>query len=377
MADILVVDDVADNLKVLRNIFVEKGYGVRVATNGLMAIKSATTLPPDLILMDINMPKMDGIEACIKLKENPITANIPIIFVTANTELEMVIKGLHSGGVDYITKPFMHEEVIARAEVHINLVKTQQRYANAEIMSAIGQMVVGVSHELNTPLGICVTSASSMKADLDSLRTQVENEALTKNGLDDYLSKSEEQLKLIEGNFASIVHKLDHFKTITLDQIENQPRTINLAEYVQECIKLLHSTLMDESFQISLDCEALEVNLNPGYLFHIISNLVSNTVAHAYSDDFSGPKQINLKVYLEDGHIGLMYWDNGIGVTQSVLKQVLKPFYTTKLSDPNHLGLSASIINGIVTMILHGTLSLQCDKRGLVYDINFPIKQVA
>lgn len=373
MADILVVDDLVDNLKVLHDIFVLKGYRIRIATNGLMAIQSATAQPPDLILMDVNMPHMDGIEACKKLKENPATAEIPVIFVSANTELDMVIKGLHCGGVDYITKPFKQEEIIARAEVHINLVKTRNRYANTEIMSAIGHMVVGVSHELNTPLGVCVTSVSSLKDELISFREQAENNTLTKSGLSRYLSNSDSLLKLIDKNCGSIANKLNSFKEITLDQIESKPRLINLSSYLAESIHLLKSTLLTSEYEVVLESENIDVVINPGCLFHIVSNLISNSVDHAYGDETSTTKIININLFFADDQVFLKYWDNGRGVAPDVLKQLLKPFFTTKLGNPKHLGLSASIISGIVTMMMHGTLSLESDGRGLVYDIRFPV----
>lgn len=377
MAEILIVDDIPDNLKILRQIFVEHSYSVRVATDGLMAVKSATAQPPDIILMDINMPKMNGIEACTKLKENPITLDIPIIFVSANAELEMVVKGLQSGGVDYITKPFMHEEVIARVEVHINLLKTKKRYANSEMLSAIGQMVIGFTHELSTPLGVCITSISTLTDDLLALKEQEKEDSLTKSNFEDYLTTNTELVKLIESNLGTITKKMNSFKAITLDQMEHKARKINLNDYVQECIQLLQTTLIDNSFDITLECEDLTVTINPGYLFHIISNLVSNTVDHAYENGFSGQKKIHIRIFQKDNQLGMEYWDNGIGVAPETLNQVLQPFYTSKLGDPNHLGLSASIINGIVTMVLNGTINLHSDKRGLVYNIHFPISKAA
>lgn len=377
MAEILIVDDIPDNLKILRQIFIEQSYNVRVATDGLMAVKSATALPPDIILMDINMPKLNGIEACMKLKENPLTLDIPIIFISANAELDMVVKGLKAGGVDYITKPFMHEEVVARVEVHINLMKTKKRYANSEMLSAIGQMVVGFAHELNTPLGVCVTAISSLKGDLQQLKKNEDEGSLTKSNFEEYLSANTEVIDLIETSLDLITKKMTSFKAITLDQIDNKSRNINIHEYVEECIKLLQTTLLDDTFDITLDCENLNATLNPGYLFHIISNLISNTVDHAYEDGFSGQKKICIKIYQVENQLGIEYWDNGKGVDPDTLKQVLLPFYTSKLSDPNHLGLSASIINGIVTMVLNGTINLQSDKRGLVYNINFPITNAA
>jgi DNA-binding response OmpR family regulator len=178
---ILIVDDKPANLRVLSESLAEGGFEIAVATNGESAIKQAQHNPPDLILLDIQMPGIDGFETCRRLKANLKTSDIPILFMTALSETDNKIKGLSLGAVDYITKPFQLEEVLARVKVHIQLrrlssnleaqngllkqfaenleqkvvertIELQQaqlQLMQQEKLSALGQLVAGVTQETN------------------------------------------------------------------------------------------------------------------------------------------------------------------------------------------------------------------------------------
>lgn len=119
--NILIVDDTPENLSILRKLLTEKGYQVRPALSGEVALKAVQSQPPDLILLDIMMPGMDGYEVCSNLKAQEETSSIPVIFISALTEVEGVLKAFQAGGVDYITKPFRSEEVLARVQTHLSL----------------------------------------------------------------------------------------------------------------------------------------------------------------------------------------------------------------------------------------------------------------
>ena len=121
---ILLVDDVPLNIEVLFQTLKLKNYQISMANSGVKALELIPKLQPDLILLDIMMPGMDGIETCRRLKDDESTRDIPIIFITAKTETEDVVAGFKAGGVDYITKPFHLEEVLARVETHLRLRKT-------------------------------------------------------------------------------------------------------------------------------------------------------------------------------------------------------------------------------------------------------------
>jgi len=125
-ADILVVDDTPANLEALGQMLRGQGYKIRVAPNGDQALAALARVIPDLVLLDIDMPGIDGYEVCSRMKRDPIFANIPVIFLSARTELDDKVKAFNVGGVDYVTKPFQFEEVKARVEAHLNLRKLQR-----------------------------------------------------------------------------------------------------------------------------------------------------------------------------------------------------------------------------------------------------------
>jgi len=124
---ILVVDDNSKNLQVLGNLLRDNGYKPVLAENGAEAVEFSRKTPPDLILLDIMMPDMDGIETCRRLKEQDATRDIPVIFITALTEIPDKLNAFDVGGVDYIGKPFQPAEVLVRVKTHLTIRQLQQR----------------------------------------------------------------------------------------------------------------------------------------------------------------------------------------------------------------------------------------------------------
>lgn len=127
---ILIVDDTQQNIQVLGTMLRAEDYQISVAMNGLQALERVEHIAPDLILLDVMMPELDGIETCKRLKANDKTKDIPVIFLTALTDIDDRMRGFDVGGADYVTKPFEGPELLRRVETHLTLYKTMQELAN-------------------------------------------------------------------------------------------------------------------------------------------------------------------------------------------------------------------------------------------------------
>lgn len=192
--DILVVDDTPVQLRLLVSILTENGYKVRPVSNGNLALFAAQNIIPDLILLDIRMPEMNGYEVCEHLKADERFKDIPVIFISGLNEVFDKVKAFSIGGVDYITKPFQVEEVLARIKTHLalrylqkslkakneylektlqQLQNTQNQLIQSEKMAAVGQLIASIAHEINNPLGAIRSSinyvAEFLERDLEEI----------------------------------------------------------------------------------------------------------------------------------------------------------------------------------------------------------------
>lgn len=205
---ILIVDDNPANLSVLSDCLESCNFEVLIAQNGESAIQRANYAIPDLIVLDVMMPGIDGFETCKRLKENLKTQDIPVILMTALSDIDNKVKGLKSGAVDYITKPFQQEEVVARINIHLNvhhltqevraknsqlqkeieerissekklqntlkeLRNTQAKLVQSEKISGLGRIVAGICHEFNNPIGFIVGNIRYLKKYTDELLNSI------------------------------------------------------------------------------------------------------------------------------------------------------------------------------------------------------------
>ena len=205
-SEILIVDDTLANLRLLAVMLTGQGYSIRPARNGELALMNArSAMPPDLILLDIKMPDMDGYEVCKQLKANPRTRDIPVIFISALGQTEDKVKAFTFGGVDYITKPFQVEEVLARVKTHLVLHSLQQQLSTANLQL----------QESNDQLKAEIEKRVQFEAMLQALAT---TDALTKlynrRHFFDLAKKELTRAKRYHLHFSLLIIDLDNFKTI-------------------------------------------------------------------------------------------------------------------------------------------------------------------
>ncbi|HGY55595.1 MAG TPA: response regulator [Caldithrix abyssi] len=151
---ILIVDDNPANLKLLDLILRKEGYEVIPAQSGPEALEIMKTVLPDLIFLDIMMPEMDGYELCQRLKNNPRTQNIPIIFITSKAEPTDIVKGFEYGAADYVTKPFNKVVLLARMRTHLELKRSLERLIELEKKHVTAALTTATNHEVNQPLTV-------------------------------------------------------------------------------------------------------------------------------------------------------------------------------------------------------------------------------
>lgn len=208
--DILIVDDTPNNLRFLSTTLNKQGYKVRSVTDGLMALTVAQAAKPDLILLDIKMPNVDGYEVCQRLKANEQTREIPVIFLSALDEVLDKVKAFTVGGVDYITKPFQLEEVLARIETHLTLRSAQQeiRNLNAELEQRVRQRTAQLEQEIAQRLQ---TQERLLHVALHDLVTDLPNRAWFMKNLAHLLARVKQQSGY---HFAVLLLDCDRFQSI-------------------------------------------------------------------------------------------------------------------------------------------------------------------
>lgn len=400
---IMVVDDKPSNLKLLGSILRDKGYMVRIFPRGDLALKSAISDPPDLILLDVTMPGMDGYEVCRLLKENVHTKDLPVVFISALSETRDKIKAFQAGGVDFITKPFQVEEVHARVEIHLTLkrikaaleeknrilekafdeLKTaQQVLLQSEKMAALGVLVAGIAHEINNPVNFIKSSTVGLEKDIKDLERLLHtHEQCEKTCNDSTCTFKLLQMKkdidydvlvqeipelvsnILEGvrRTEEIVNSLRSYSR--LDSAGSQ--IINIHDMINSSLSILKTRYKDKvqivrEFQIIPSVSGL-----PGKLMQVFINIIGNALDALENMD-NNERQIIIKTSScsQNGSswARIDIEDNGPGIPDALLSRIFDPFFTTKeVGKGTGLGLSITI--GIVKEH-QGTIKVENRENG-------------
>ncbi|MBE9118723.1 response regulator [Lusitaniella coriacea LEGE 07157] len=312
-ADILIVDDTPDNLRILSTILTKQGYEVRKALNGQMAMTVVQTRSPDLILLDIMMPQMDGYEVCQSLKNDPKTAGIPIIFLSALKETFDKVKAFEVGGADYITKPFQMEEVLVRVKNQLTICNLQKelRVQNEELQQSnqeLEQFTSIVSHDLKQPIQSIIGFARLLDMIYQDVLDEKANQYLSK-----IVSSSNRMQSLIDDLLLS-----SRFNS----QLPNLKR-INCNTIVNQIISNLEVPI--EENQATIDCESLPTILaNETQMMQLFQNLIHNAIKYQRSGT---QPQVKVSATQKDSGYLFTISDNGIGISNEQFSKIFERFH--------------------------------------------------
>ena len=312
-ADILIIDDTPANLTLLENILRAANHTVRSLPGGMLGLHSALVEPPALILLDIKMPEMDGYEVCTQLKADPRTRDIPVIFISALQETEDKIRAFAAGGVDYVTKPFQSEEVLARVGTHLSLRALQiDLHAAKERAEAANRaksaFLANMSHELRTPLnailGVAQLMAMNPRQDEEN-RRHVE---IIRQGGEFLLELLNDVLDLAK---------------IEAGRFECFPKPWSPQEFFQE-LEFLFRTRAEQKdlfFQYEAHGTLPQVLLcDPKRLRQIVMNLLGNAVK------FTHQGGVTLRSEFTDNKLILEVADTGPGIPAEMQEKIFEPF---------------------------------------------------
>lgn len=403
-AIVMVVDDSPDNLRVMRDLLRTQGYDVRLADNGPLALQTAKVNPPDVVLLDIYMPNMDGYEVCRKLREAIETRDIPVLFISALDDQQSKVKAFESGGQDYITKPIQTQEVLARVRTQLALYRSrqelerknddlakardqlaarmkeleaaQQRLIETQTMASLGALVAGVAHEINTPLGVSLTAASHLADMTQKVRKSYDNEQLGRATFEDYLNDAGTAASILLTNIGRAVELVQNFKQVAVDQTSEALRPIDLKTYLNVVVESLSPELKAGRHQVIVECpEGISIETFPGAIAQITSNLVINSVRHGFGTEFRKGR-IDIQGSRTNGRIKITYRDNGKGMSSETLKHAFEPFYTTARAQGGS-GLGLSIVYNLIIHKLKGEITCKSALReGVQTEISFPNQTV-
>jgi signal transduction histidine kinase len=424
---ILVVDDNFNNLKVLIGTLSKMGWEILTATDGKSALEQAGYAQPDLILLDVMMPGMNGFQTCQCLKENSLTKEIPVIFMTALSETVDKVKGFSLGGIDYITKPFEYEELVVRIQNQLrmrhlalqvqqqnkelelrvaertyqltqslqNLQQAQTSLIQQEKMSSLGEMIAGIAHEINNPLGFI---SSNLVHASESTQALIEILKLYQQAYPNPIPEILEQMEAIDLDYLlgdlptmlasmkkgthrikEIIYSLRHFS-----RRDETTQTVNIHEGLESTLMILQHRLKahDRYPQIKVIKEygnLPPVNCFPGPMNQVFMNILANAIDAIHEAIDQGQKRdysptiLIQTEFLSSDTIGIRIRDNGPGISETVMEKLFEPMFTTKPVGKG-TGMGLSISRQIIENKHGGSLQLNSSLgQGAEFRIEIPI----
>lgn len=259
----------------------------------------------------------------------------------------------------------------ALAQSYQQLQETQEQLITQEKMASLGALVAGVAHEINTPLGICVTASSHLQAEFEKVSLAFTNKTLQQRQFENFLTHLQDGLKILQVNTHRAAELVNSFKQVSVDQSSDTLREFQLASYLHDVILSLNARLKKQNCRLDLRCpDSITLYSDPGAIAQIITNLVMNALLHGL--EHATEPLISLNVTEEGEHVAIYFADNGIGMSAENLRQLFDPFYTTKRNIGGS-GLGAHIVFNLVTVRLQGDIKVSSEPgKGLQYAIRLP-----
>jgi signal transduction histidine kinase len=254
------------------------------------------------------------------------------------------------------------------------LEKETRERVEAEKMDALGTLVAGIAHEINTPIGICVTAASHLDRILDDLKKAFDASHITRSGMEDFLSDGTETGRLLSSNLARSSALISSFKKVAVDSSSEEHRFFAVREYINDILATLSPRLKHTEVKITVDCpDNLEIDSYPGAFSQILSNLVINSLEHGFDKPAKG--NIKIRFNLTGENLVWKYEDDGKGIPPDILPRVFEPFFTTSRATGGS-GLGLHIVYNTVTALFSGHISLSSVlSQGVKFTITIPLKQ--
>jgi signal transduction histidine kinase len=369
-AKILIVDDDVDSVELLTKRLGVEGYHTSEAYDGERALQQVEEYHPDVVILDIRMPKIDGYEVCRRLKAAEDTRHIPIIMLTVKRKVPDKVKGLDVGADDYIPKPFDYRELSRRVDYwstvkrevdeRVNQIRRlEQELIKSERLAAIGQTVASLGHYMKNILfglkgGFYLVNTSSQDSEADSLKTGWE---------------------MLEKNMGRISDLVLDLLEYSRDR-EPEYESYSPNKIVNEVCELMEPRAKEHDVEIvkELDPSIGEVPLDPRDLHRCLLNLVSNAVDACLFDSSEGKRWVvQVKTILEhDGTLRFDVSDNGCGMDEEVKKKLFTTFFSTK--EGRGTGLGLLIVQKIV-QDHEGTIAVESKLgKGSTFTIRLPYR---
>jgi two-component system, sensor histidine kinase and response regulator len=343
--NVMIVDDTLPNLRVLSKMLTEQGHLVRGLPRGAMALTAAVSEPPDLILLDILMPDMDGYEVCRRLKANGLTRDIPVIFMSALDEVLDKVKAFDAGGVDYITKPFQVEEVLARVSAHLLLQLLKQRL---EVQVIALQEANAALQESNNELDAFAHTVAH------DLKGPVANILMATDIVQTYAAKSvqdESMRGIVQGLGTSArkaINIVDELLLLSSVRQEDVPlRPIDMVDVVRQAQRRLGWMVDQYQGEIVLpDSWPVAQGYGP-WVEEVWVNYLSNGLKYG-----GQPPRLQLGAEAQpDGSIRFWVQDNGPGIPLEKTKTLFAEFSRLEHTRAEGHGLGLSIVKRILSKL--------------------------